>query len=234
MIRWLKNQRHNGLVPTRLRSEALHVRFAVHLWARAHHTHRRAHTLLNDAAPLAPASQPRTEEEWRTCRLRLSRFASSCKCSQRMPRSVNARQVYTYTRAHLSTRIDTYPSRVKAGFSASASSPPPLKLSKARGPAAMPLPAPACVTEPQSSPTHRNGCRWEGSVLASSTMQARSRKEHCKGRILISALPQCMLFSQLPEKKTKLLEADLSFPSSWRCRTRSAPSVGPVPAPLPL
>ena len=55
-------------------------------------------------------------------------------------------------------------------------------------------------------------------MLAASAMQARKRKEHC-----ISGI--CRKVKKREKKEG--LKADLRFQSSWRCRTRSAPSVNP-------
>ena len=57
-------------------------------------------------------------------------------------------------------------------------------------------------------------------MLAASAMQARKRKEHC-----ISGICRNRPFKKREKKEG--LKADLRFQSSWRCRTRSAPSVNP-------
>ena len=90
----------------------------------------------------------------------------------------------------------------------------------------MALPAPACVTEPQSSPTHRNGFRWEGPVLAASAMQARKRKEPC-----ISGI--CRIHPFFPSEK-KWLEGGPQI-SVFMALSHALGSLGEsVPAPLPL
>ena len=89
----------------------------------------------------------------------------------------------------------------------------------------MPLPAPACVTEPQSSPTHRNGFRWEGSVLAASAMQARKRKDAC-----ISGICHNRPFFE--NKKGFEGGPQISF---FMALSHALGSLGEsVPAPLPL